>query len=71
MADERRIYFIVRMYRDDTPSERVKSGLTLSEARAWCRRDDTHQKDAEGMTVWFDGYDHIAQADGPHEASVG
>jgi len=57
---ERRIYFIVRMYRDDRPSKRIKSGLTLAEAQEWCRRDDTHEKDADGNTVWFDGYDHAA-----------
>lgn len=50
--DERRLYRIVRMYRDDDhPREIIETGLTLEEARAHCRREDTH---GEG---WFDGYE--------------
>lgn len=45
-------YKIVRMYRDDySQNVTIKRGLTLAQAQAHCRRDDTH---GEG---WFDGYD--------------
>lgn len=44
-------YKIIRFYQDDRPSKTVKRGLTLDEAQAHCRREDTH---GEG---WFDGYD--------------
>ncbi len=45
-------YRIVRSFRDDTESFVVKRGLSLDEAQAHCRRDDTH---GDG---WFDGYGH-------------
>lgn len=45
-------YKIVRMFQEDgKPSIVIKRGLSLREAQAHCRRDDTH---GEG---WFDGYD--------------
>lgn len=43
-------YRIVRYYRDERPSEVVVRGLTLAQAQAHCKRDDTH---GDG---WFDGY---------------
>jgi hypothetical protein len=43
-------YKIIRFYFNDAPCI-IKRGLTLDEAQAHCRRDDTH---GEG---WFDGYD--------------
>jgi hypothetical protein len=48
-----RIYRIVRMYRDDRKPRTIKQRLTLEEAQAHCKRDDTH---GDG---WFDGYDYM------------
>lgn len=47
-------YMIIRFYRDDRPSEVVRTGLTLVEAQAHCRRPDTRGED------WFDGYEREA-----------
>ena len=45
-------YSIIRLFRDDFAAGRiVKTGLTLEEAQAHCRRDDTR---GDG---WFDGYE--------------
>lgn len=49
--EDRATYKIIRMYQDDRPFKTVKKGLTLAEAQAHCRRDDTHGKG------WFDGYE--------------
>ncbi len=47
-----RVYRIIRSYSDaDRPNKTIKRHLTLAEARAHCRRDDTKGKG------WFDGYD--------------
>lgn len=46
------LYKIIRMYKDSNKRSRiVKRRLTLCEAQAWCRRDDTRSDE------WFDGYD--------------
>lgn len=46
-------YKITRFYKDDEKKNRVIArGLSLEEAQAHCRRNDTHKKDE-----WFDGYD--------------
>lgn len=48
-------YKIIRFYaKESHPEHRkiIKTGLTLKEAQAWCKRKDTHKKG-----VWFDGYD--------------
>ena len=44
------IYRIIR-FTFNGPSETMETGLTLDEAQAHCRRDDTRGK------LWFDGYD--------------
>jgi hypothetical protein len=43
-------YKIIK-FKFDGPSKVIKTGLTLEEAQAHCKRDDTH---GEG---WFDGYE--------------
>lgn len=43
-------YKIIR-FRFNGNNRVIRKGLTLEEAQAWCRREDTH---GEG---WFDGYD--------------
>jgi hypothetical protein len=43
-------YKVIRHYKT-APNKVIKTGLTLAEAKDWCRRDDTH---GDG---WFDGYD--------------
>jgi len=45
-------YQIVRFRYEDDRNEVIVRGLTLEQAQAHCRREDTH---GEG---WFDGYDH-------------
>jgi hypothetical protein len=46
-------YRVVRFYRDTwlEPREVIDTGLTLDEAQAHCRREDTRGDD------WFDGYE--------------
>ena len=53
-------YKIIRFHRDDAHPDHlkvIKRGLSLDEAQAHCQREDTHEHDSEGMTIWFDGYD--------------
>lgn len=44
-------YKIVRFYQDERSQEIVSRGLSLEQAQAHCRREDTHGPD------WFDGYE--------------
>lgn len=46
------IYRIIRFKEECSPETR-EQGLTLDEAQAHCRRDDTHGN------MWFDGYDYM------------
>jgi hypothetical protein len=48
-------YKIIR-FRFDEVNEVIETGLSLEEAQAHCRREDTH---GDG---WFDGYDVDTQA---------
>lgn len=57
MTNQNKKYKIVRMYRDERASKTIKTGLTLKEAQAHCRREDTHEHDADGNVIWFDGYE--------------
>jgi hypothetical protein len=50
------MYKIVRFYQDHRPSEIIDRGLTLEEAQAHCKREDTHGPD------WFDGYEKDGNA---------
>jgi hypothetical protein len=59
------MFKIVRMYQE-YPSETIKRGLTLEEARKHCRDPETSSKTCtkpeniaitERMGPWFDGYD--------------
>lgn len=60
------MYKIVRMYfEDDHPTEDIRGGLTLSEARKWCKDKETSSSTAESEAAtartekcgpWFDGY---------------
>ena len=58
-------YSIVRMHRDDRPDRIMRRGLTLEQAQAHCRREDTHCQEqitdpqtgeTRKETIWFDGY---------------
>lgn len=53
---EPRIYRIIRSYVSGRAPRTIKTGLTLSEARAHCSRPDTHK-----AGVWFDGYDRMRE----------
>jgi hypothetical protein len=45
-------YSIIRFYQDaNKDRETIVRGLTLEQAQAHCRRDDTHG------ARWFDGYE--------------
>jgi len=49
-------YKIVRFRRHGS-NRTIKRGLTLEEAQAHCKREDTHKLKKNGEVIWFDGYD--------------
>ncbi len=50
-------YKIIRFHRSRyTDSKIIKTGLTLEQAQEHCQREDTHEQDRQGVTIWFDGY---------------
>lgn len=44
-------YMVIRFHKNSNDKRIIKRNLTLEEAQAHCRRDDTKGK------TWFDGYD--------------
>jgi hypothetical protein len=54
---EPRIYKVVR-FRENGRPRVIRQRLTLSEARQWCQRPDTHGIRAGRR--WFDGYTTMA-----------
>jgi hypothetical protein len=59
-------YRIIRMYFNNGDNHIVKRGLTLEEAQAWCRDDETSSstckkpvnlRRTEKHGPWFDGYE--------------
>ncbi len=59
-------YKIVRFFQHNHPPKVIKRGLTLVEARAYCRNPETSSRTATGDSAkllakrcgpWFDGYD--------------
>ena len=63
-------YEIVRMYFNDYPTRRIKSGLTLEEAQAHCSDPETSSRTARNSAgkartkrygPWFDGYEECTK----------
>ena len=55
-----KMYNIVR-HRFSSRSHRItRRELTLAEAQEHCRREDTHELDANGDVVFFDGYQEVS-----------
>jgi len=48
-------YKIIRFHRSGKKRV-IRRGLSLEEAQQHCRKEDTHKKDKDGQTLWFDGY---------------
>jgi hypothetical protein len=53
---EPRIYRILR-FRFQGRTRVIRNNVTLTEAQAWCSREDTHG--VRGGVRWFDGYDYM------------
>jgi hypothetical protein len=60
------MYRVVRMYFDEWPTEVIRTGLTLKQARRHCRDPETssktctrpeNKKRTEEKGPWFDGYE--------------
>ncbi len=51
------MYKIIRFSQNGEETKVIKRNLTLEQAQAHCRREDTQKKDGEGNVLWFDGYE--------------
>jgi len=49
-------YRIIRFYRGK-PRRVMRTGLTLEGAQVHCNDENTHEFDANGNVLWFDGYE--------------
>lgn len=48
-------YKIVRFYKGERPSETIKTGLNLDDARKYCNGEESHGATEDGSS-WFYGY---------------
>ena len=65
MDSERMRFKIVRMFFEGYPDKTIKRGLTLEEARAWCRDPETSSSTCKSKKAraifakygeWYDGF---------------
>jgi len=65
MDSQNNKYKIVRMFFEGYPDKTIKRGLTLEEARAWCRDPETSSSTCKSKKAraifakygeWFDGF---------------
>jgi len=51
-------YKIIKFYKDINKKGKViMRGLSLEEAQAHCKREDTHKRDTDNNIIWFHGYE--------------
>ena len=51
------MYKIIRFSNHGEETKVIKRNLTLEQAQAHCRREDTQEKNWKGDVLWFDGYE--------------